>query len=176
MTSGKIETLHRGRHLILLREGRWEYVQRVSNRGAVFIVAVTPDDELVLVEQARVPLHARCIELPAGILGDEAAHRDESPEACALRELLEESGWRGSGADVLISGPVAAGMTCERLYLVRVTGLTREHAGGGVDGEDITVHAVPLAGVHDWLEQRRANGLEIEPRIYVALYFLNQGS
>jgi ADP-ribose pyrophosphatase len=167
-----VEVLHRGKHLVLLKEGRWEYVQRVSNRGAVFVLATTDDDELVLVEQDRVPLHARSIELPAGILGDEALHRDETPEACALRELLEETGYRGSAAKLAMTGPVAPGLTSEVLYMVRVTGLTQAHAGGGVEGESIVVHTVPLADVHDWLETQRRAGKQVEPRIYAGLYFL----
>ena len=50
--------------------------------------------------------------------------------------------------------------------------MEREHAGGGVDGEDITVHLVPLAQVHPWLEARRAAGDHIEPRIYAGLWFV----
>lgn len=167
-----VETLHVGRHLVLLKEGRWEYVRRTSNRGAVFVAAVTDARELVLVEQHRVPLHARCIELPAGILGDELRHRDEAPEACAARELEEETGYRAARLRVIMSGPVAGGMTSEILYLVAAEGLTRTGRGGGVDGEDIAVHTVPLAGADAWLERRRGEGLLVEPRIYAALYFL----
>ncbi|HEY0913696.1 MAG TPA: DNA mismatch repair protein MutT, partial [Solimonas sp.] len=69
----------------------------------------------------------------------------------------------------------AAGLASEQLHLVQVTGLTRVHDGGGVAGEDITVHRVPLAQVHDWLERKRAEGLQVEPRIYAALYFHHRG-
>lgn len=170
--SDPVETLHQGRFLVLQKEGRWEYVRRTSNRGAVFVLATTDAGELVLVEQYRVPLHARSIELPAGILGDEAAHRDEAPEACALRELLEETGFRARSARLLTIGPIAPGLTSELLYLVRAEGLVREHAGGGVAGEDIAVHMVPLAQVDAWLERQRTAGKMIEPRIYTGLYFL----
>lgn len=169
-----IETLHVGRHLVLLREGRWEYVRRTSNRGAVFVAALTDARELVLIEQYRVPLHARCIELPAGILGDEHDHRDEAPEACAARELEEETGYRAARLRLLMSGPVAGGMTSEILYLIAAEGLTRTGRGGGVDGEEIVVHAVPLAGVAGWLDRKRDEGLRVEPRIYAALYFLGR--
>lgn len=173
MTSEKTEILHRGRFLLLLKEGRWEYVQRVSNRGAVFVLAVTAARELILVEQCRVPLHARTLEMPAGILGDEAAYPDESPESCALRELEEEAGFRGGKARLLTVGPVAPGLTSEILYLVLVEDLKQVSAGGGVGGEDITVHRVPLDRVHAWLDQKRKAGLLIEPRIYTGLYFLS---
>jgi ADP-ribose pyrophosphatase len=167
------EILYRGRFLTLRRDGRWEFVERPHARGAAFIAAVTDARELVLVEQFRVPLQKRVIELPAGIIGDEAAFADEAIEAAALRELEEETGFRGARIERLLSGPVACGMTSEILHLFRVDGLTRVHAGGGVDGEDIRVHVVPLAQTHQWLAQQSASGLlMIEPRIYVALWFL----
>jgi ADP-ribose pyrophosphatase len=168
------ECLYRGRFVQLLRDGRWEYVARVNARGAVFILAVTPQDELVLVEQYRVPLKARTIELPAGIYGDEESELDQTPEQCALRELEEETGFRARRARLLLTGPVAPGLTTEIMFLVRLEELTRVHAGGGVDGEDITVHTVPLARARDWLDAKRRAGLMVEPRIYAGLYFLGQ--
>lgn len=166
------ESLHRGRFLELLKDGKWEYVQRVNARGAVFVLAVTDANELVLVEQYRVPVQERTLELPAGIYGDGESADGETAEQCALRELEEETGYRGAAAEVLLTGPVAPGLTSEIMYLVRVTGLTRVHAGGGVAGEAITVHAVPLADVRGWLERKRGEGFQVEPRIYVALYLL----
>ena len=168
----KPESLHRGRFLELLKDGKWEYVQRVNAHGAVFVLAVTDARELVLVEQYRVPVQERTLELPAGIYGDEESAHGETPEQCALRELEEETGYRGANARLLLSGPVAPGLTNEIMHLVRVAGLTRVHAGGGVAGEAITVHAVPLADVRDWLERKRGEGFQVEPRIYAALYLL----
>lgn len=174
MNPEDVELLHRGKFLVLLKEGRWEYVQRVSNRGAVFVLAVTPDRKLVLVEQFRVPLHARTLELPAGILGDEAAHVGESPESCAMRELEEEAGYRGDHAHVLTTGPVAPGMTSEILYLVQVENLQRVGPGGGIGSEDITVHLAPMDGIDAWLDEKRRAGLCVETRIFAALYHLTR--
>lgn len=168
----KAESLHRGQYLELLRDGRWEFARRVNGRGAVFVLAVTDAKELVLVEQYRVPVAERTLELPAGIYGDEDSHADETPEQCAMRELEEETGYRGKAAKLLLRGPVAPGLTDEIMYLVRVAGLARVHAGGGVGTEQITVHAVPLAEVAGWLERKREEGFQVEPRIYAALYFL----
>lgn len=167
-----IETLYEGKYLALRREGHWEYAERPNARGAAFIVAVTEAQEIVLVEQYRIPLHARCIELPAGIIGDEAAFANESIEAAALRELEEETGFRGARAELLASGPVGAGLASEILHLVRAHDLKRVHAGGGVEGEDITVHVVPLAGIGEWLAQQGRSGKWVEPRIYAGLWFV----
>ena len=168
--SEPIETLYEGKFLRLRRNGRWEYAERVNSIGAAFILALTPAREIVLVEQYRVPLQARTIELPAGIIGD-GGHAGESVEVSALRELEEETGFRGARAEILLRGPVAAGLASEMLYLVRVHELIRVHAGGGVDDEDIRVHVVPLATAHDWLAQQAKQGLLVEPRVYTGLYF-----
>src|SRR5215831_1758390 len=72
---GKIEPMKTqlcaGKYLVLIREGHWEYAERVNAKGAAIIVAVTDEQKLLLVEQYRIPVHARTIELPAGIIGDE---------------------------------------------------------------------------------------------------------
>ena len=172
MSNDQPQILAEGKFLRMLKDGRWEFVQRVHSTGAVHIVAVTDARELVLVEQPRVPVRARTIELPAGIMGDSAAFANESPQESALRELLEETGFEGASAHLLCSGPNAPGLTTERSNLVRVRGLKRVHAGGGHEGENITVHLAPLAGIRKWLDGKQAEGLLIEPRIYAALYFI----
>jgi len=166
------ECLASGRFLRLVREHHWEYVTRVNSSGAAFIIAVTPARELVLVEQQRIPLHTRTLELPAGMIGDESHLRGESVTASALRELEEETGFRGARAEVLTSGPVAAGLTSELLHLVQIHDLERVHAGGGVGDENIIVHLAPLTNIDAWLAQKQAEGLMLEPRIFAALYFV----
>ncbi|MGQ0618946.1 MAG: NUDIX hydrolase [Panacagrimonas sp.] len=165
-------TLHDGQFLKLLRDQHWEYVRRQRSTGAGFIIAMTEARELVLVEQFRIPLGRRVIELPAGIIADSVETQGESVESSALRELEEETGFRGSHARILCSGPVAAGMTDEIGFFTEVSGLDRMHAGGGVEGEDIAVHLVPLSGVERWLdEQQKTRDVLVDPRIFVALYF-----
>lgn len=163
------EVLYRGKFLELKRNDRWEYVSRVNARGAAHIVAITPENELLLVEQFRVPVNSRALELPAGVIGDESAHHDESVETSALRELLEETGYQGGRARILHAGPTAPGLTSEMLYFVEVSGLQKINDGGGLDGEDITVHRVPLLDLHDWLRRKAAEGLMIDQRIYAAI-------
>lgn len=168
----KPQILAEGKFLRMLKVGRWEFVQRTRSSGAVHIVAVTDARELVLVEQMRVPVGNRTIELPAGIMGDSAAFANESPQESAMRELLEETGFQGASAQLLCSGPNAPGLTTERSNLVRVKGLKRVHAGGGDENENITVHLAPIDGIKQWLDRKQAEGLLVEPRIFAALYFI----
>jgi ADP-ribose pyrophosphatase len=60
-------TLHTGKFLALVKEGHWEYADRTNATGAAIIVAVTEEQKLVLVEQYRVPVHARTIGEAKGV-------------------------------------------------------------------------------------------------------------
>ncbi len=59
------------------KQGTWEYVSRARGIQAAVILAID-DGEVILVEQYRVPLGKRCLELPAGLVGDE--EEGEAPE------------------------------------------------------------------------------------------------
>jgi ADP-ribose pyrophosphatase len=166
--------LYAGKFLSLVQEGHWEYAERVRATGAAIIVAVTEENKLLLVEQYRVPVHARTIELPAGITGDEAGRADEAHAEAARRELLEETGYSAEQIAPLTTGPASSGLTSELVTLFLATGLRRVGPGGGVGHEQITVHEVPLDGVHEWLQARAQAGALIEPKIYAGLYFLEQ--
>ena len=167
-------TLYACKFLALVKEGRWEYVDRIGATGAAIVVAVTNEQKLLLVEQYRIPVHARTIELPAGIIGDEPGGRDECHAAAAKRELLEETGYAAERIETLSRGPASSGLTSEVVTLLLASGLKRVHAGGGVGHENITVHEVPLNEVHEWLAAKANAGLLIEPKVYAGLYFIGR--
>lgn len=164
------EILYEGRYLRMLRRGSWEYAERRHAGSAVIVIALTPDDRLLFVEQFRVPINARTIEMPAGLVGD--THDHDSMETAARRELLEETGWQATAARLLLQGPTSAGMSTEMIGFVRATGLRRVHAGGGVGGEDITVHEVPRAEVPRWLAQKISEGYSLDPKLWAGLWLL----
>ena len=167
-------TLCEGKFLALVKEGRWEYVDRIGSTGAAIIVAVTDEQKLLLVEQHRIPVHARTIELPAGIVGDEPGSTSETLAEAAKRELLEETGYTAERIEVLTTGPASSGLTSEVVTLLLASGLSHVNAGGGVAHEDITVHEVPLTEVHEWLANQSNEGLLIEPKVYAGLYFIGR--
>jgi ADP-ribose pyrophosphatase len=139
---------------------------------AVIIVAATPDDEVLFVEQYRIPLGAKTIEMPAGLVGDQ--HGEDTLEDAATRELEEETGWRPSKVEVLLIGPTSAGMSNERIAFVRAEGLVRTGEGGGVDGEDITVHAIPRAQAAAWLLRKQSEGYELDLKLWAGLWMLER--
>lgn len=163
------EKLFETRWLQLYRIGGWDYVSRPHADCSVGILAITAAQEIVLVEQFRIPVQRRVIEIPAGLVGDEVAHRGESLAETARRELLEETGFRAATMTLLAITPTSAGMTSDVLHLFHATGLRREHAGGGVASEDIKVHQVALANLGSWLAAREAEGVAIDFKIHAAL-------
>jgi ADP-ribose pyrophosphatase len=157
----------RGKYLEVRQTGSWEYAARVGDTGAAVILALTDAREIVLVEQYRVPHGARTIELPAGLIGDTDAS-DTAP-AAAARELHEETGFAAAQWENLGDFATSPGMSSEKFTLFRATGLTRPGAGGGVDGEDISVHVVALADLPGFLAAQRTRGLVIDCRLVIAL-------
>lgn len=168
----KIETLYEGKYLRMVKNGRWEYVERVGVPGVVIIAAVTPENRLVLVEQFRIPVGAKTIELPAGLAGDvpEDSGADYLVKA-AKRELLEETGFEAESFTLLFKGPSTAGMTNEYYHCFEAHKLEQVALGGGVDDEGITVHEVPLTQVPQWLKEKEAEGFLIDSKIYSVLHF-----
>ncbi|HST45838.1 MAG TPA: NUDIX hydrolase [Luteimonas sp.] len=166
------ELLYQGDWLRMVRRGTWESCERThgGNGMAVLVIAVTPDDEVLFVEQFRVPLGARTIEMPAGLVGDD--FDDDTLESAARRELIEETGWDAARIDLLLTGPTSAGMSNERIAFARARGLTRVGSGGGVGGEDIIVHAVPRGGAPAWLMARHAEGFELDLKLWAGLWMI----
>lgn len=168
------QVLYEGDFLRIKRRDSWEYVERVNARAAVVIVAVTDADELLLVEQPRLPVAASVIELPAGLVGDIAGAEDEDLVVAAARELEEETGYTAAELTQLTGGPPSAGLANEHMEFFLARKLTRVGAGGGDDSEDIVPHAIALNGVAAWLAQRQSEGILVDPKVYAGLYFAAQ--
>lgn len=165
-----IETRWEGRFIAVKQQGSWEYVSRARGIHAAVILAI--DDaadgrHVILVEQYRVPLKVRCLELPAGLVGDDTA--GEASEIAAERELEEETGYRAAHWRTVGEFYSSPGMVSESFTLLVATGLTRIGEGGGVDGEDIIVHRVRLDRVADLVAAKRAEGCGIDVRVAMLL-------
>jgi len=167
-----VETLCQGRWLSLRKRGRWEYAERNNPGGAVIIVAVTPDDCVLFVEQYRVSILRHTIEMPAGLVGDLASQADESALLAAARELEEETGYRCGRVDFIHEGPSSSGMSTEMIAFVRAHDLERVGDGGGDETENIVVHEVPRREAGAWLFARAAEGYSVDPKLFAGLWFL----
>ena len=166
MADAPEETVWEGRFIAAKKRGNWEYVSRTRGIHAAVILAVE-DEHVLLVEQYRVPLGRICLELPAGLVGDDVA--GEAVEAAAIRELEEETGWRAARMTALGTFYSSPGMVSESFTLLRAEGLERVNEGGGVDGEEIVAHRVALSEIADFIAAKRADGCAIDVRMLLLL-------
>ena len=158
-----------GRFITAVRDGRWEFVRRARNIRAVVILAETDAGEVVLIEQHRVPIGKRCLELPAGLIGDDDSGDDDTVEAAGARELIEETGYRPERVERLGDYYSSPGMVAEGFTLVRASGLTRVGEGGGIDGEDIVVHHVRRDAIATFVAAKRDAGVGIDVKLLLLL-------
>ena len=162
------EVMWEGKFVRAVKRGKWEYASRANDIRAVVILA-EHEGKVILIDQPRVPLDARCIELPAGLIGDEDP--DATVETTAIKELEEETGFTGDRVEPLGEFYASPGMVSESFTLVRVHGVRRIGAGGGDDNEDINVHLVARSDIPNFLEQKRAEGFAIDVKLLIFLNF-----
>jgi ADP-ribose pyrophosphatase len=162
------EIMWAGQYITAKRRGKWEYVGRARNITAAVIVAVQ-DGYVLLVEQYRQALQARCLELPAGLVGD--GTEGEEVAVSAARELEEETGWRADRIELIGEFASSPGMVSETFTLVKAHGLTKIGEGGGLveEGEDITVHRVAVTDIAAFVEGKRREGLMIDVKLLLLL-------
>lgn len=166
------EVLGKGKFLRLVREGRWEFVERSNARGAVAVIAVTDKREFILTDQFRPAVGRRVIDLPAGLAGDVKGQEDEAFALSALRELIEETGYHAEKLEHLADCPSSPGLASEIVSYFFATAVTRVDVGGGVEHEQIEVHAPKLRRIKTWLAGQVAAGKLIDPKVYAGLYFI----
>jgi len=154
---------------------RWEYAFRTNATGVVVLVPVTDTGELILVEQYRIPVRSRVMELPAGLVGD-AGDAEEDLQTAAQRELIEETGYRAGYFDELLTCPSTPGMSDEVVSIFYAGDLEKVGPGGGDGSEKITVHSMPIATASEWLKARMAEGIMVDPKIYAGLFWAGSRS
>jgi ADP-ribose pyrophosphatase len=155
-----------GKYIRIVRVGTWEYVERCGGVHAVAILA-EHDGKFVLVEQPRTPLGERkCLELPAGLVGDED---DKGVEETAIKELEEETGFTADQIEVIGEFYSSPGLVAESFTLVRAHGLRRIGDGGGTEHESIEVHMVPRDEIRAFVERKRAEGCAIDVKMLLLL-------
>lgn len=165
------KTLFEGRFIRLVDDNGWEFADRVTGAGVVCIVALD-DEHVILVEEFRSAVQAPVISLPAGLIDRaDIGAAQESAQDAALRELREEAGYTARRIEEVASGPISAGMTTERVTFFLAQDL---QAGEQMlDGEeDIRVHRVALRQLPAFLSDCVSRGAEIDPKIFVGLYFV----
>lgn len=115
-----------------------DYFVRES-RGFCIVFAITPDDRVLLVRQYKHGIGEIVTELPAGMIDE-----DETPEACAVRELIEETGHTGSPPELVRTFFADPTNATGRFYLFLVRDARPTHAQTFDVTEEIEVLSAPV--------------------------------
>jgi ADP-ribose pyrophosphatase len=131
---------------IRTEDGREYPRQVVINPGGVGVVAIL-NGHITLVKQFRISIGRQILEIPSG-----RREENESPEACARRELLEEVGYAADKMELLAEYYTAVGFSTEKMYIYLATELTVRQASPEVD-ENIELIQLSLADARDRLDR-----------------------
>jgi ADP-ribose pyrophosphatase len=134
----------------------------VRHPGAVTIVPLLDDDRICFVDNYRVAVDERLLELPAGTL-----EPPEEPIKTALRELAEETGYRASHIEHLTTLCMSPGILDEKMYVYLASGLVAGEMALEA-GEDIRV--LPLAS-DEALTRIRDGRIRDAKTVAALLYF-----
>ena len=161
-----MKILFANKWLELVESGKWFFARRPAGTKNVIVVAVTDDEQLVMVEQHREAVGGNVIELPAGIVDP-----GEEVLVAARRELMEETGY--SAEEVLLAGTfvTSPGITDEKAHVVIAMGIKQKGDGGGKleEGESIVIHRIPVRDVFPWLDAHIAAGTHVSATIYSSI-------
>lgn len=140
--TGRVFTVTRDR--VALPKGGTIEMEAVRHPGSVVLLPMPDPDHIVLVRQYRYVIGQWIWELPAGTL-----HGSETPEAAAVRECAEETGWLPDHAERLGAFYPSPGFCDELMTFFKLTGLTPAAPGTAVqdEDEDLEPATVPLAEV-----------------------------
>jgi ADP-ribose pyrophosphatase len=173
MKGGSTMLVYEGKFMNVRMRNNWEFVERKGMTGIAGILAVTNDQKLVLIEQYREPVEKVCVEIPAGLIGDE-----DSNEAFldgANRELEEETGYRAGKMSKIGDYPLSPGLSTEVMTLVLATDLEKVGSGGGDQHEDIKVIEIPLMTAPTEIMKLEEGGKKyIDAKVFLAAYFAYQ--
>jgi ADP-ribose pyrophosphatase len=136
----------------------------VLHPGAVAIVPLNENGEVLLVKQWRRASEKVIIEIPAGTL-----EKGEDPLACASRELREETGMRAQTITPLTGFYTAPGILSEYIYLYLATDLKFDPLVGE-DTDEIDLITVPIREALSMVESK----VIIDAKTILGLLWVNQ--
>lgn len=146
------ENLYDGRvvkldiHTVTLPNGNSAKREVVRHPGAVAIVAIDDDNQILFVRQFRLPAGKIVLEVPAGTL-----EPNELPIDCAMRELQEETGYRANQLEPMGGIYTAPGYTTEFIHLFIARDLEEAPLEPDAD-EFVEVDRIPLTKALEMIE------------------------
>jgi ADP-ribose pyrophosphatase len=120
----------------------------IRHQGGVGVLAVTENDEVILVRQYRKPFESEVMEIPAG-----KKELNEEPLTCAVRELAEETGITAANMTLLAEMYPSPGYTDEIVQVYKAEGLTFGNMATDED-EFLEVFRLPLEEAYEMVKKR----------------------
>jgi ADP-ribose pyrophosphatase len=145
------------------RTGREHDFYVLDSVNWVNVVAVTPDQQLVMVEQYRHGSNTVELEIPGGMM--DAGETD--PVATAVRELREETGYAGGNARLLGRVWSNPAILNNRTYTVLIENCRLQHSVEFDSGEDLETRLVPVAEIPQLAADEKIG----HPLVIAALYY-----
>lgn len=149
------------------KNGKLAKRDAVIHPGAVVILPILEDGEVVMIRNERIVVGKILWELPAGTLEPE-----EPPLETAHRELIEETGYQASNMSFLASFYTSPGICDEKIFAYMACNLN--YQGQKLDDtEDISVEILPWAQILAWIKDGTIqDGKTISTLLYYQTYFL----
>lgn len=131
----------------------------VEHPGAVGVIAITADNEMILVKQFRKPVEGELLEIPAGKL-----EPLEEPEICAMRELEEETGYTANSMEKLFEFYTTPGFSNEIMHIYMAGNLIE----GKINPDEDEYIEIVKVSIDDALEKIR-NGEIKDAKTIIAI-------
>ena len=134
-----------------LPNGKTSRREIIKHPGAVAVIAITPEQKMVMVEQYRKALEKAIIEIPAGKL-----EPGEEPALTARRELEEETGYECQNLELILSFYTSPGFADELVHLYLATGLTKKEQPAACDEDEfVEVLEITVEEAEQYLKEQR---------------------
>lgn len=140
----------------------------VEHPGGVGIVAVTDNDEIIMVKQFRKPVEKPIYEIPAGKLDEGEEHR-----TCGIRELEEETGYKAKNFEYLGFMYPSPGFCDEVTHAYLATGLVKGEVHLDPD-EYLDVEYIPIQKVKEMIMNNEINDAKTIFGVFKALEILKK--
>jgi len=144
------------------RTGRTHEVFVLESVDWVNVIALTPDRQIVLVEQYRHGSNTVELEIPGGVMDAQ----DASPVATAVRELREETGYAGERPRLIGTVLPNAAIHSNRCHTVLVEDCRPVHSVQFDHGEDIQTHLLPVEAIPEYVASGRIRHCIVVAALY----------
>lgn len=132
---------------VMLPDGRKAKREIIRHSGGVAIIAFKDKDTVLLVEQYRKPIDKMLLEIPAGKI-----ENGEDIEACGIRELEEETGYKSNKFTYLGKIVTSPGFADEYIYIYRADDVYKGRDDIGDADEFINIHEVSLSKIKEMIK------------------------